>query len=56
MVIKEVRTIFAHPNFFDPISIFAAIGLVKICGKMPSPREYNYNLVDCPLKVTKLKT
>ena len=56
MVIEDDRTIFAHPNFFDPISIFAAIGLVKICGKMPSPREYNYNLVDCPLKVTKLKT
>ena len=36
MVIEEVCPIFAPPpTFFDPISSFAAMGLLKICGKMP---------------------
>jgi len=32
-VIEEVRPIFAPPNFFDPISNFAAMGYCKFVGK-----------------------
>jgi len=35
MVIEERRTIFAPPNFFDPISSFAAMGYQKFDGKCP---------------------
>jgi len=56
MVMEEVHTIIVPPNFIDPISSFATMGLLKICGKMPPPRTNAYNLVVCPPKATKQKT
>jgi len=56
MVIEEVRTIFAPPNFFDLISSFAARGYWKFEGKCPPPRENAYNLVIFLPKASKLKT
>jgi len=42
MVIEEVCPVFAPPNFFDPISIFAT-------GAIENLRENAYNLVVCIL-------
>jgi len=55
MAIEEVRTIFAPPNFFDPISSFAARGYWKFVGKCPH-RGKMHNSVVCPPTATKLKT
>ena len=52
MVIEEDCPIFAPPNFFDPVSIFAARSYWKLVGKCP----HRWKMLVFPPKATKLKS
>jgi len=56
MVIEEVRTILYPLKVFLIPSVVLPLGAIENLWKMPPARENAYNLVDCPSKVTKLKT